>query len=61
MLRPELFDSLGALKSSWLHQLETDNESCDRAPTWHHDLEPNEPDEESLPHSDQVYTERWYQ
>jgi hypothetical protein len=61
MLRPELFDSLGALKSSWLHQLETDHESSDRAPSWHHDLEPNEPDAEPLSEADPTYTQRWYQ
>lgn len=61
MLRSELFDSLGTLKSSWLHQLERDHEACDRAPTWHHGFELDEPDAEPLPESDPTYTERWYQ
>ena len=61
MLRPELFDSLGTLKSSWLQQLERDHQWSDRAPAWHHDLEPDVPDQEPLPDCDQAYTERWYQ
>ena len=61
MLRPELFDSLGTLKSSWLHRLETDNQWCDRAPEWDHDLEPNASEHQPLADCDHLPTERWYQ
>lgn len=30
MLRPELFDSVGVLKSLWLHRLQTDTDGADR-------------------------------
>lgn len=62
MLRPTLFDSLGTLKSKWLHQLESGPES-DRAPAPHIDslaetLPTSEPPQQG---SDQPHFERWYQ
>jgi hypothetical protein len=61
MLRPNLFDSLGTLKSSWLHQLESGGMSGDQALRLGHD-NGEQPDEVTSEwNSEQSHFERWYQ
>ena len=61
MLRPNLFDSLGTLKSIWLHQLESDGMIGDQALS-PGDADSVQPDEEPVDwDADQAHFERWYQ
>ncbi len=60
MLRPELFDSVGALKSLWMHRLENSADQTDRMLD-----ELNSPDINEAETSDSLeltsgsYFERW--
>ncbi len=61
MLRPSLFDSLGTLKSIWLHQLESSAERGDQAVTVASAVTAPQIDEDPIADSNQPHFERWYQ